>query len=353
MKKFLVLLIIATMMLSLVACGGPSDTDESTEYTTEVEEIIETDEDEDTTEAEKTTETEESTTEEVTTEEITTEELTTEEETTEEITTEEVATEETTTEPEFDFSGAASPKLAEIAQKIASSDEYLIFTIGDSVTEGQGATKTTDYTAMFSKKLGEIFTGKSIYRVDGAPNSSYTGVVYPGNAATVQTGTDGEITVARCGVGGDTVARVLNRTGDFINKEIRGKTGDLFTICLGINESWAGTPKYAAPTTYKRQLEELVDAIYAAHPDADIILMTPTFVGDNPRQLDLYAKAVKQLAAARDIAYIDLNAMWTEHYDKNADHYGQGDWLVDNCHPTEIGYEAIADEMIRWIFGVN
>ena len=351
MKKILIIALALLLGICLLAaCGANENEGDTTDA--ETEEV--------TTEVATTEEatTEEVTTEEATTEEATTEETTTEELTTEEITTEEAITEEVTTEavPEYDFSGAASEKLAEIAYKIANSEEYLIFTIGDSVTEGQGASnpKTTDYTGMFSKKLGEIFSGKSIYRVDGAPNAAYTSVVYPSKEVAVQTGTgEGEITVARCGIGGDTVARVLDRTGDFINKEIRGQTGKLFTICLGINESWTGTPKYAAPSTYKRQLGELVDAIYAAHPDADIILMTPPFVGDNPRQLDLYAKAVRDLAKSKSIACIDLNEMWKDHYVEGADNYGQGDWLFDNCHPTDIGHEAIADKMISSIFGIN
>ena len=108
----------------------------------------------------------------------------------------------------------------------------------------------------------------------------------------------------------------------------------------------------------KRQLGELVDTINEAHPDSDIILMTPPFVGDNQRQLDLYAKAVKNLASEKDLPFIDLNAMWLEHYVAGAENYGQGDWLNsgpdgDNCHPSDVGHEAIADEMIRCLFGVK
>ena len=353
LAKIVVVILILSMTVSLLsACAGGYEPEVTTDAITT---------DAITTEAPAT----EAPTTEVPTTEATTEAptaaATTEVPTTEVPTTEIPTTEELTTEQLLEelFAGAASPELAAIAKKMAESEEYLIFTIGDSVTEGQGASdpKTKDYTAMFAKKLGEVFAEKSIYRVDGAPNSTYTGVVYPEEAVKVQTGTgDGEITVARCGVGGDTVKRVLNRTSDFINKEIRGQTGNLFIICLGINDSFRlDLNKYAAPPIYKQQLSDLIDKIYEAHPDADVILMTPTYTnefGDYSNVLNMYVRYVNDLAKSRGIACIDLNAVWMAHLDTSL-HNGQGDWLKDGCHPSDIGHEVCADEMIRCLFGIE
>ena len=287
--------------------------------------------------------TEASTTEVPTTEAPTTEAPTTEAPTTEEPTT------EAETEPEISFPNAASPKLEEIAKKMVTAEEYVIFTIGDSVTQGQQASNpyTTDYTGRFAVKLAELFSDKTIFRYDGIPNADWNGLTFARRGTRIQSGTNGRINIARCGLGGDTVEKTLKRTDDFINKEINKRTGDLFTICLGINDSW---PKGPTPDEYKASLGRLVDAIQAAHPEADIILMTPTYVTDNPSNpLVRYANAMKALADERELAYIDLNAIFNANYAKSEPE----DWLADNCHPNDAGYNAIANEMIRCLFGVE
>ena len=63
---------------------------------------------------------------------------------------------------------------------------------------------------------------------------------------------------------------------------------------------------------------------------------------------------MRALAEERQIALIDLNKLWMDHWVEGAGEYGQGDWLnTDSCHPTDIGHEAIADEMIRCLFGTK
>ena len=94
--------------------------------------------------------------------------------------------------------------------------------------------------------------------------------------------------------------------------------------------------------------------IYESHPDADIILMTPTYVGYDGSWLTMHANAMRALAKEREIALIDLNKLWMDHWIEGAGEYGQGDWLdTDSCHPTNKGHEAIADEMIRALFGIE
>ena len=62
-----------------------------------------------------------------------------------------------------------------------------------------------------------------------------------------------------------------------------------------------------------------------------------------------FANAMKEVAAEKDLAYIDLNAMFNENYAKS----NPEDWLADNCHPNDAGYNAIANEMIRCLFGIE
>jgi len=251
------------------------------------------------------------------------------------------------------------PLLAEIVQHMNDDPNYLIFVIGDSLTEGQGASdpERFDYTAKFAEKIAERMPNKNVYRVDGKRNNNATAIIYPnkGKHVPVQriSGVTDEIVVARCGIGGNTVKRIINRSYDFIGKELRGTTGDLFIIMSGINDSAAGNiEKYASPPAYKTQLNELIDMIYAEHPEADIILMTPTFSGSDGRGLDMYAKQMKDIAAERQIALIDQHQLWLDHYEKGSGKYNQGDWLeMDTCHPTDIGYEAMADYMIKCLFG--
>ena len=129
----------------------------------------------------------------------------------------------------------------------------------------------------------------------------------------------------------------------------------------GINDYDSRTydmSKYASPKQYQNQLNTLIDMIYEGHPDADIIIMTPTYVGNDGKGLDLYAKMIHELSSEREIAVIDLHKLWMDHWVEGAENYGQGDWLNsgedgDSCHPSDVGHEAIADEMIRCLFGID
>ncbi|MBR2387912.1 MAG: SGNH/GDSL hydrolase family protein [Clostridia bacterium] len=270
------------------------------------------------------------------------------------------STEAPVTTPEEEPAAPVDPLLAEIVEHMQNDPNYLIFVIGDSLTEGQGASdpKRSDYTAKFAEKIAERMPNKNVYRVDGKRNNDATAIIYPnkGKHVPVQriSGVTDEIVVARCGIGGNTVKRIINRSYDFIGKELRGTTGDLFIIMSGINDAASGNiEKYASPPAYKKQLNELIDMIYAEHPEADIILMTPTFVGSDGSGLDMYAKQMKDIAAERQIALIDQHQLWLDHYEKGSGKYNQGDWLsdADSCHPTDIGHEAMADYMIKCLFG--
>ena len=272
-------------------------------------------------------------------------------------TTEAPSTEPVTEAPEL---LPVDPLLAEIVDHMREAEKYLIFVIGDSLTEGQGASDPVrlDYTAKFTEKLAEQFPEKNVYRVDGKKNAELTAIIYPNSGKHVpvqRTSGSEELTVVRCGIGGNTVKRIIDRSYDFIGKKIRNQTGDLFIIMSGINDSSSGNAaKYASPPAYKKNLNTLLDMIYAEHPNADIILMTPTYSGNDGRTLDMYAKQMKDIGAEREIPVIDQHQLWMDHWVKGAEHYGQGDWLADgdSCHPTDIGHEAIADYMIQCLFGI-
>ncbi len=274
----------------------------------------------------------------------------------------ETPTTEAATEPPV-LTDPVDPLFAEIVENMKNDPNYVIFIIGDSVTQGSGASDPVrlDYTAKFAEKLAAQMPEKSIYRVDGKPRGDYLGMAYPNATKYVPvqrvTG-EGKITVVRCGIGGNTVQKIIDRSPDYINKKIDGHTGDLFIIMSGINdfdsEAYDLT-KYASPPKYKANLNTLVAKIKEAHPDSDIILMTPTTVRNDGHCLDLYAEQVIAVGASHNIAVVDQHKLWMDHFEEGVGPYGQGDWLSegDSCHPTDAGHEAIADEMIRCLFGVK
>ena len=255
------------------------------------------------------------------------------------------------------------PLLAKIAENMKNDPNYVIFVIGDSLTQGSGASDPVrlDYTAKFAEKLAKQFPEKSVYRVDGQPRGDYLGIQYPHSTKyfpVQRVSGGGKITVVRCGIGGNTVQKIIDRSSDFIGKEIDGETGDLFIVMSGINDYDSGSydlSKYASPPKYKANLNTLVSMIREGHPESDIILMTPTTVGKDGKGLDIYAEQVINVGETQSIAVIDQHKLWMDHYVEGAPNYGQGDWLKDgdSCHPTDIGHEAIADEMIRCLFGVK
>ena len=273
--------------------------------------------------------------------------------------TETTANEEATTEAPAPAE-PVDPLLAKIAEKMKNDPNYVMFIIGDSLTQGSGASDPVrlDYTAKFAEKLADKFPEKSVYRVDGQPRGDYLGIQYPHSTKyfPVQRSGSEKITVVRCGIGGNTVQKIIDRSSDFIGKEIGGEMGDLFIIMSGINDYDSGSydlSKYASPPKYKANLNTLVAKIREGHPDSDIILITPTTVGKDGKGLDIYAQQVIDVGASQGIAVIDQHKLWMEHYDESAPNYGQGDWLKDgdSCHPTDVGHEAIADEMIKCLFG--
>ncbi len=247
-----------------------------------------------------------------------------------------------------------------LLQKMTAAEEYLIFSIGDSITEGAHASSDeTTYTAVLAREIAAHFPTRTILRYDGrsynTPDSETLPLETHGTPVTVQAGTSGKITVSRCGIGGNSTRRLLRRRADFIGKELEGRTGDLFLIMVGINDTIEKVPdKFATPALYAEHLRTLINDIEHAHPDADIVLMTPTYYDygtERVSRLDPYVHEMKQIAAARHIPLVDLHALWMDHLVIGADHNGQGDWLdTDRCHPTDAGHAAMGREIARHLF---
>ena len=250
--------------------------------------------------------------------------------------------------------------MKEIVKKIELSKEYTIFVVGDSITEGARATDAEHtYTADFARGLAEHYPNRSIIRHDGLrypdEDAEKKSLMCYQGPIPMQRGEDGTITIVRCGLGGNTAKRLLKRKGDYINKKIDGKEADLYILMLGINDSIQTNPeKYAEPQEFYEDLERLLAALKEGNPAADLIFMTPTYndYGKEPvSSVSPYAEAMRRLCQKHQIPLVDQHRLWMDHLQIGTKNDGQGDWLTgqkgDHCHPSDIGHQAIADELLR------
>ena len=232
------------------------------------------------------------------------------------------------------------------------------------VTQNRMSSALFGYTASFTKLLAEKYSTRTVLRYDGQRYPSSGAELMPlmtyGEPKVVQDGNTQKLTVVRCGIGGNTVKRLLARADDFLGKRIYGRNADLFIVSVGINDSLKNDPKkYVTPSQYSDDLNKLIGLMKTSAPDSDIILMTPSYndIGDSEvSSVDEYAQEMLKVASTRQLPIIDLHKMWMEHLCVGCENYGQGDWLSgvkgDMCHPSDIGHAAIADKIFKDIFEI-
>lgn len=247
--------------------------------------------------------------------------------------------------------------MEKIINKIRESRNYLIFSVGDSLTEGQRASGAEfTYTAAFTRGLAERFPERTVIRIDGKRVESR---IDRFKRFVVQECPEenGQITVVRSGYGGNTVQRLINRKEDFIGHPFEDTDADLFMISVGINDSifWI-SEKYATPAQYQENLRTLLQLIRDAHPKADVILITPTWYAYGDEGKDIvgpYAEAMLALAKELDVPCLDMHGLWQAHHVPGERNFGHGDWLYDGdrCHPGDVGHAAFADALLKFVFG--
>lgn len=246
--------------------------------------------------------------------------------------------------------------MEQILKKMAGSPNYLIMSVGDSLTEGQRASNAElTFTAQFTKGVAERFPDRTVIRIDGKRVEKridrFIRVV-----VQEQPEKNGKITVVRSGYGGNTVQRLINRKEDFIGCSFEDAEPDLYIISVGINDSidW-DEDKYATPAQYKENLRALLGFIRQAHPAADVIMITPTpyWKGDEGVDHDIaYAKAMAEFAAEEQLPCLDMHQIWLEHRVEGEKNFGMGDWLYDGdrCHPGDVGHAAFAEALLNFMF---
>ena len=243
-----------------------------------------------------------------------------------------------------------------ILKKMNEIPNYLIMSVGDSLTEGQRASGAElTYTAVFTAGLAKQFPDRSVVRIDGKRVEDR---IARFNRVVVQERPEenGKITVVRSGYGGNTVQRLINRKEDFIGCSFEDAEPNLYMISVGINDSidW-DEAKYATPAQYKENLRTLLGFIRQAHPAADVIMITPTpyCKGDDGDDNDLaYAKAMLEFAAEERLPCLDMHQIWLDHRVEGEKNFGMGDWLYDGdrCHPGDVGHDAFAQALLKFMF---
>lgn len=242
-----------------------------------------------------------------------------------------------------------------VLTKIQNGEHLTFDFVGDSVTRGTNhCTNDETYVARFASYLAKEFPNVTVRRIDGIAPDELMPIHHFEDPKIVSEGQGAVIDVIRNGVGGNTILRAHKRIGDFTGTLANGRRPDVTFMMFGINDSLTHVPdRYVAPEVFKDNYRNLINAIREKNPETLFIIMTPT---TNDKDVSSHAEMVRKLCAEEGFALVDTNALWSEHYDPDAENFGHGDWLKggrDACHPTPKGADATAkfifDEFLKLI----
>lgn len=249
------------------------------------------------------------------------------------------------------------PKAMEkIREKLQKGGNALMMFLGDSITWGENhCTSEETYCAEFARLIGKIFPEITVIRYDGIVEVEGIPLKGYSEPVTVQRGTEQTLTIVRSGVGGDTVRRALNRKEDYIGEFITGERPDVFFVMFGINDALAGDPsKFIEPDVFYDDLKNLCQVLEENNPEAEIVLMTPTYNDSGKREkscLEAYSDMVKKVAIEKELQLIDTHKLWMEHLIVDSEHYGQREWLSDvsgdYCHFSPEGSRVTAQHIFN------
>ena len=229
---------------------------------------------------------------------------------------------------------------------LSEKDIITIDVVGDSITYGLNhCTAEETYVAQFASMLAGDHPECTVNRYDGIEQGELLPMKEFAGPITMQTGTSGKvINVIRNGIGGNTVQRALNRIDDFTGVLSDGNVADITFFMFGINDALTPDPaKYVSVEQFIENYKELLKQVRDRNGGGQIVLMSATW---NDFAVQAYCEAVKVLAEEEGLPFADQFAVWRDHYDEKAGHFGQGDWLsdcsYDACHPTPLGARQIA-----------
>lgn len=233
-----------------------------------------------------------------------------------------------------------------LENKFNNNEEVLISFVGDSITYGLNhCTEEETHVAIITKLFAEYFKDTTVLRYDGLGEREEEPIKAYNGPFTVNEGKCGKLTVVKCGVGGNTVRRAINRADDFKGEFLTGKKPDIYFFMFGINDALKNDPKkYVVPEQFYSDLNELLDIVKKSNPSAKAILMTATYndSGDKSNSnLEPYCNFTKRIAEERGLFLIDTHKLWMNHLVLGSENHGQRDWLstvdYDCCHYSPTG----------------
>ena len=247
-----------------------------------------------------------------------------------------------------------------IENKLKKGEDVLIMAVGDSITWGMNHCSAEEtFCAELAKMFANKYPDVSVLRYDGKAGGEYKPIKYYEGPIYVSSAGKQKITIVRSGVGGNTVRRAINRSGDYIGTFMTGETPDIFLLMFGINDALSEDKnKYVIPDIFYSDLKELYNLLKENNPDAEIVFMTPTYNDrglENKSRLDSYSDKMKQLAKETGSFLVDTHKLWMDHCVVNSENYGQRDWLSDvegdSCHFSPKGSIETAKFIFNSIMG--
>ncbi|MCI8361196.1 MAG: hypothetical protein HFE86_07665 [Clostridiales bacterium] len=209
---------------------------------------------------------------------------------------------------------------AEKAIAALEANPLRVTMVGDSITEGVGATVTSkNYVSQTQKLLGSEFT------------------------------------VFNAGVSGKTLMstpEAYTSTGRYT--EGKNFAPDVVTIMLGTNDGkdryWGlGSADQYNAAQFERELTELIN-VYRALPSKPVVMVatSPTVYGKRVDTIDdAYVSQIiqvqKKVAADMGCPVIDINAYTKEHEN----------WFTDGVHPNDTGHTEMSKEFAKAVAQVN
>jgi lysophospholipase L1-like esterase len=195
----------------------------------------------------------------------------------------------------------ATALLPKTIAKLNSKQPLKLIAFGDSITAGGEASSVElQFPSLYAKHLEQTF---------------------PGSKVTIENGA----------TGGDNTVMGLAR----LNDKVLARKPDLVLVAFGMNDHNVGG---VAPEAFKANLEKMVDQI-REKTGAEVILLS-TFP-PNPewhysaRQMWKYAKATREAAQDKNVAYADVYSLWKKVLERK----DPPSLLGNNInHPTDFGH---------------
>ncbi|MBE3577182.1 MAG: SGNH/GDSL hydrolase family protein [Limnochordales bacterium] len=161
-----------------------------------------------------------------------------------------------------------------------------------------------------------------------------------------------QIRVINAGISGNKVTDLLAR----LDRDVIAARPDWMTIMIGVNDVWHdflsadhhGLPLNEYVSVYRQLLRKL----QAELPATRVILLTPTFIGEEPhtpenQRLAGYVRAVKELGEEFSLPVIDMNARFWAALQAGRTADASFHLTTDGVHPTLAGHMLLAITILQ------